>query len=230
MNKIFVAFSFRQENEQLVRDIERVVRSHGLVPVTGEILGGQGLNQEIQARIKDCDALVALLTREMQLQGQNVWLPTQWVSDEYASARARNQLAIAIIESDVQVGGAFVQHEHIKLDRAFQSETFIRLSETIGFWRAQAGRSLEIRLLPQTAAVFASSGNAKCEYRLVAPGGAATPWQEGRTARRPGGVFLLVQGVKVDQAIEVKLSEGNNPKWSSIESPQWVHIELESVQ
>lgn len=102
MNKIFLAFSFRQENEQLVRDIDRVVRSHGLVLVTGEILGGQGLNAQIQARIKECDALIALFTREQQLQGQNIWLPTQWVMDEYTSARARNQFAIAVIEDGVQ--------------------------------------------------------------------------------------------------------------------------------
>ena len=229
MNKIFLGFSFRQENDQLVRDIDRVVHSHGLVLVTGEILGGQGLNAQIQTRIKECDALIALFTREQQLQGQNIWLPTQWVMDEYVSARARNQLAIAIIENDVQSGGAYAQNEYIKLDRAAQAETFIRLSETIGLWRAESGRSLEIRLLPQAAATLATNGVARCEYRLVPPGGMPTPWQVGRAARKPGGVFLIVQGVKVDQAIEVKITEGNNARWSSVESPQWVHIELESV-
>jgi hypothetical protein len=227
LNKIFLSFSFRPENDQLVRDIDRVIRSHGLVPVTGEILGGQGLTQEIQARIQQSDALIAVLTREQQLQGQNVWLPTQWVSDEYGAARARGQLAMAIVEENVQVNGAYTQHEHIKLNRAAQAETFIRLSETIGLWRAEAGRSLEIRLLPQAAASFATSGNARCEYRLVPPGGVPSPWKEGRAARRPGGVFLVVQGVKFDQAIEVKIFEGNSPKWSSAESPQWVHIELD---
>ncbi len=229
MNKIFLAFSFRPENAQLVRDIDRIVRSHGLVLVTGEILGGQGLTQEIQARIKQSDAVIALLTREQQLQGQNVWLPTQWVMGEYLSARGRDQLAIALVEQDVQLNGPYAENEHIKLDRAAQSETFIRLSETIGLWRAESGRSLEIRLLPQAAANLATNGTAKCEYRLSTPGGGLTPWKEGRTARKPGAVFLIVQGVKLDQSIEVKIVEGNIPKWSSVESPQWIHVELESV-
>ncbi len=91
---------------------------------------------------------------------------------------------------------------------------------------------MRFRLLPQMAAQFATTGNAKCEYRLVSKAGSGDPtdWQVGRAARKPGGVFLVVQGVKIDQSIEVKLSDGNNPKWSSAESPQWLHIELESVQ
>jgi hypothetical protein len=43
-------------------------------------------------------------------------------------------------------------------------------------------------------------------------------------------VFLVVQGVKVNEEIQVKILEGGNPRWRSVESPQWVHIELKSVQ
>lgn len=232
MNKIFVAFSFRDRNEQLVRDIDRIIRSHGLVSVSGEILGGQDLTPEVQARIRQCDALVALMTREMQVQGEgeSYWLPTQWVSGEYVSARARNQLAIAIIEDGVRLNGPYAQNEHIKLDRAAPSEALLRLSETIGYWRAEAGRALEIRLVPKEAAVFAASGNARCQYRLVAPNAVApSPWLDGRAARKPGGVFLVVPGVKTEHSIEVQLLEGAIPRWNSPESPQWVHIELASV-
>lgn len=230
MNKIFLAFSFRPENDHLVRDIDRVVRSHGLVLVTGEILGGQGLTQQIQARIKESDAVIALFTREQKLEGKEEWLPTQWVRDEYSSARGRSQLAIAMIEQGVQLNGAYSENEHIKLDRGAQAEAFIRLSETIGLWRAESGRSLEIRLLPDAAATLAANETAKCQYRLVPPIGEPTDWKEGRARSRPGGVFLVVQGVKVNEEIQVKILEGGNPRWRSVESPQWVHIELKSVQ
>jgi hypothetical protein len=229
VNKIFLAFSFRAENSQLVRDIDRVVRSHGLVLVTGEILGGQGLTAEIQARIKESDALIALMTREQKIEGRDIWQPTPWVTTEYISARARNQLAIAMVEDGVQSNGAYAENEHIKLDRTVQSEAFIRLSETIGLWRAQSGRSLEIRLLPEAAATLAANENTKCEYRLVPPVGDPTDWKVGRARSKPGGVFLVVQGVKVNEDIQVKILEGGNPRWRSEESPQWVHIELKSV-
>jgi hypothetical protein len=111
-----------------------------------------------------------------------------------------------------------------------QAEAFIRLSETIGLWRAESGRSLEIRLLPDAAATLAANENAKCQYRLVPPIGEPTDWKVGRARSKPGGVFLVVQGVKVNEEIQVKILEGDSPRWRSVESPQWVHIELKSVQ
>ena len=190
--KVF-CFSFRPENDHLVRDIDRVVRSHGLVLVTGEILGGQGLTQQIQTRIKESDAVIALFTREQKLEGKEEWLPTQWVRDEYSSARGRSQIAIEMIEQGVQLNGAYSENEHIKLDRAAQSEAFIRLSETIGLWRAESGRSLEIRLLPDAAATLAANEeNAKCQYRLCRRS-EADRLEGGKSAIKPGSVFLVVR-------------------------------------
>jgi hypothetical protein len=229
VNKIFLGFSFRPENERVVRDIDRLVQSHGLVLVTGEILGGAGLTPEIQRRIAEADALVALLTREEKIDGQEAWRPTGWVNTEYISARARRQCAIALVEDSVKVDGAYAESEHIRIDRQCPCEAMVRLSETIGLWKFESGRSLEIRLLPEAAATLAASEGARCEYRVVRPMGSAPPWQEGRAHPKPGGVFLIIPGVRQDEAIEVRIMEGNTARWRSVESPQWVHIELKSI-
>ncbi|MFL9503003.1 hypothetical protein ACJMQP_23340 [Rhodopseudomonas palustris] len=230
MNKVFLAFSSRPENEAIVRNVERIVNSHGLVLVTGEVLGGKDLTQEIQARIKESDALIAFMTREGKREGEDVWDPTQWVMGEYISACGRGQLAVAIVEDGVRCGGPFAGKEHIAFNRNWQSEGFIRLSEIVGLWRKESGRSIEIRLLPEAAANLASSENVRCEYRLVPRLGEPSCWKETRARLRPGGVFLVVPGVKVDEDIQVKIVEGNSLKWRSAESPQWVHIELKSAQ
>ena len=229
MNKIFLAYSFRPENERLVRDIDRVVQSHGLVLVTGEILGGAGLTPAIQERIKHSDALVALMTREEKIADQEAWRPTGWVNSEYISARGRSQRATAILESSVRLDGAYAENEHISLDRQSPCEAMIRLSETIGLWKFESGRPLEIRLLPDAAATLAASENAKCWYRLIPPSGDQPAWKEGQARQKPGGVFLVIPGVKQDEAIEVKILEGNAARWRSVESPQWVHVELRNV-
>jgi hypothetical protein len=229
VNKIFLAFSFRPENDRVVRDIDRVVQSHGLVLVTGEILGGAGLTVEIQSRIAQADALIAFLTREERIEGQEAWRPTGWVNTEYISARARGQRATALVEDSVRVDGAYAEHEHIPFDRQCPCEAMVRLSQTIGLWKFESGRPLEIRLLPEAAANLAVSENARCEYRLVPPIGAVSPWQEGRARPKPGGVFLVIPGVKRDEAIEVRILEGNAARWRSVESPQWVHVELKSI-
>jgi hypothetical protein len=233
VNKIFLGFSFRPENERLVRDVDRLVRSHGLVLVTGEILGGAGLTDEIQHRIAEADALVALLTREEKIEGQEAWRPTGWVNSEYISARARHQRAIALVEDSVKVDGAYAENEHIRIDRQCPCEAMIRLSETIGHWKLESGRSLEIRLLPEAAATLAASEGARCEYRVVPrmlPMGTDPPsWQKGWARPKPGGVFLIIPGVRQDEAIEVRILEGDIARWRSVESPQWVHVELKSI-
>ena len=229
MNKIFFAYSFRQENEPLVRDIERLVRSHGLVFVTGEVLGGEGLTPQIQSRIAQSDALIALMSRDEKLEHQDAWRPTGWVSSEYVSARARCQRAIALVENSVKLDGAYAENEQIRFDRQSLCPTMIRLSETIGLWKFEAGRPLEIRLLPQAAADLAASDVARCEYRLVRPEGGPGQWQQGNARQKPGGVFIVIPGVRQDEAIEVRIVEGQAARWRSVEFPQWVHVELKSL-
>jgi hypothetical protein len=62
MNKIFLAYPFREENERLLRAIDRLVKSHGIALVTGEILGGEDLTAAIKDSIAKSDALIAVLT------------------------------------------------------------------------------------------------------------------------------------------------------------------------
>jgi hypothetical protein len=151
------------------------------------------------------------------------------VIDEYGIARQQQRPAIAMIERDVAFGGAYGNDEHVPFDRGERCEAMIRLSETIGLWKNEAGRSLEIRLLPEAAATLASNDNAKCEYRLVSPPAPPTPWREAAARPTPGGVFLTVPGVKLEQAIQVKISEGNVARWQSTQQPQWFHVELKTV-
>lgn len=229
MNKIFLSYSFRPENDQVVRQIDRLIRSHGLLPVTGEVLGGEELTPEVQALIAGSDALISLLTRDRKIENKESWVATDWVRDELKSARNRNQSAIAVVESGVETKGMFAENEYIPFDRNAPCETMIKLSQTIGRWKERAGRSLEIRLLPDAAAKMASEDNISCQYRLIPQFGKPTEWKEGRAARRPGGVFLIVQGAKLDESIEVKIVQGQAARWRSDEAPQWVHVELKSI-
>jgi len=229
VNKVFLAYSFRPANDQIVRQVDRLIRSHGLLPVTGEVLGGEGLTPEVQALIAQSDALVSLLTRDQKIQNKKSWIPTEWVRDELKSARDRKQPAIAMVETGVEIKGMFAENEYIPFDRAAPCEALIKLSQTIGRWKETAGRSLEIRLLPDAAAQMASQQTAICQYRLTRQLEKPGDWKDGRVARRPGGVFLIVQGAKLDELIEVKVVEGEAARWRSDEAPQWVHVELKNV-
>ena len=229
MNKIFLSYSYRDENEQLADDIDRLIRSHGLLPVTGKVLGGAGLTPQVQRLIANSDALVAVLTRDTKIPRKDAWRAPPWVETEYVAARARGQRAIALVEDGVKVDGLYAENERIPFKRKELCPALVRLSENIGLWRADAGRSLMIRLLPEDAAKMATNKTSTCRFRLVPPIGPAGNWEVGSVRVQPGGVFLAIQNVKLDVAIDVEIEEGGNPKWRSFEYPQWVHVELRSV-
>jgi|FEC22Drversion2_1045045.scaffolds.fasta_scaffold00329_39 hypothetical protein len=234
MNKVFLAFPFNPKGGRpilnLVRDIGRLLQSHGLVTVTGESVGGEELTPAVQRRIKESDALIALLTCERKLAGRgNKFLPTEWVLGELTSALARGQRAIALVQKGVDRGrGPFAENEYIPLDLAAPTDALIRLSENIGTWKAEAGRNLLVRLLPDTAAAIASKRSARCQVRLVPRQGVPGAWQDARVSIQPGGVFLAVPGVKDDVAIDVEI-EDPPARLRSGEFPQWLHVEMRSV-
>lgn len=231
MNKVFLAFPFNPKDGKpvlsFVKSVDRLIRSHGLATVTGETGGGGELTETIQNRIRDSDAVIALFTREKKLAGNAGWKPTDWVVGELTSARARRQRAVALVEDGVNVGGPFSANERIPLDLKAPAEALVRLSETIGVWKAEAGRFLLVRLLPAAAAAIASSGFARCQVRLVPPEGPPGPWQAATVRVKPGGVFLAVPGVKEDVSIDVEISD-HTSRWKSGEFPQWVHVEMRS--
>jgi hypothetical protein len=233
MNKIFLAYSYRDENKRLIADvIDPLVRSHNVLPVAGDILGGEQLTAAVQGLIASSDALVGFMTRDRQIAGGNTYAATQWVQNELVTARTRKQRAIAVVENGVDTSGMFSDNERIDFDRANPLPAVIKLSQTIALWKAEAGRSIEIRILPAAAAKVAVSEQLKCEYRLTPPLGRPGSWIEAYASRKPGGVFLLLQGVKPDEAIEVKISKKDNgsARWTSSQNPQWVHIELERAR
>jgi hypothetical protein len=233
MNKVFLAFPFNPRGGKpvlnLVRDIGRLLQSHSLVPVTGESIGGQELTAGVQKRIQEADALVALFTCERKLAGKAKWMPTEWVRSELTAARARGQRAIAVVQRGTEPpAGLFGANEYIALDLKAPADALVRLSESIGTWKSEAGRNLLVRLLPDTAAAIASKGSARCQVRLVPRQGVPGAWQDARISIQPGGVFVAVPGVKDDVAIDVEIQDPPS-RWRSGEFPQWLHVEMRSV-
>ena len=170
MNKVFLAYSYRDENKSLIAAaIDPLVRSHNLLPIAGDTLGGEALTPAVLDLIAKSDALVALMTRDSKVDGEDKYKATNWVLTELTNARTRKQRAIAVVEKDVDTSGMFADNEYIPFDRANPLPAIIKLSQTIALWKSDAGRSLEIRVLPPMAGNLALTDKTKCEYRLIPP-------------------------------------------------------------
>jgi hypothetical protein len=190
-------------------------------------VGGDDLTAAIKASIANSDALIALLTKDKKFDDRDEWATTDWVKSELENARTRGQRAIALVEKGVAYGGLHAGNERISLNRENLHDAFLRLSETIGLWKEEAGGFLEIRLFPQLAADAALIETVKCRYRIIKRNAKPGDWQPARARKRPGGVFVEIAGVRQGEDIQIELLEGEQAKWRSNESPQWVHVELE---
>ena len=228
MKKVFLSFAFRDEDRGLVTAVEQLLASYDLVAVTGKRLGGEALTPAVMQRIEECDALVALLTRR-DLKTSGKWTTHDWVRDELNHARTKGIRAVALVENEVEVGGAYGEHERIPLDRSNPLDAFLSLSDTIGLWKRQEGRRLKIRIMPEELAALAgfSGGDLKCRYRFLVSG-TPTEWREAVQIPEPGGTFLWAGGVQEDFLIQVQLEDGGK-KWISPAYPQYVSVELKSV-
>jgi hypothetical protein len=226
MRTVFLGFAFREMDRDLVDYIERLLESHGLKATTGKALGGEALNEAVQARIKNADAFVGLLTRRDQIANGG-WTTHDWIKDELRYARGQGQSAIALVETDVAIGGMEQPQEHIQLDRAAPLEAFLRLSETLAEWKRKAGRTLRVRLQPDDIAelVTAEANGVTCQYRFVDDRGQPTAYMNGRVSEEAGGIVLYVDGVGDQHHIQVKI-EAANRVWRSPVEPQLMQITL----
>lgn len=131
--KVFLAFSFRDEDKPLVAEIARLLRSHSIQMVSGEDLGGEELTPAVKQRIEASDGLIALLTRrDPFLKGG--WASHDWVRDELGHAREKKKHTIALVEDGVDVGGMSQPHEFIPLDKSQPEKALLQLARTLGAW------------------------------------------------------------------------------------------------
>jgi hypothetical protein len=228
MREIFLSFSFRDEDRPLVAQIERILASHELFPVTGRRLGGAGLTPAIMRRIEDSDGLVSLLTYREPQPGRPPY--SQWVWDELQHARQQSKRSIALVEEGVEVGGAFASHEHIPFARTRWTEAIVALSETLGLWRREAGRRLKIQIFPESLAqqVALDVGQMSCSYRFFRDD-QYTEWQEAERVARVAGTFIYITGVRDDYLIQLKI-EYRGRLWRSFAmSSEHLPVELQEI-
>ncbi len=222
---IFMAFAFRDEDKGLVNYIERLLASQFVQPVTGKKLGGGQLTAEVQKRIEESDALIALMTRRDQLVNGG-WTTHKWVIDELDWARGKDKHAIAIVEEGVDVSGMFQSHEYIPLNRQNPLEALIYLAETVGEWKKNTGRVVKVQIAPDTIASKLVDDGVTCRRRFF-KNGKYTNWEVVTPVLETGGTFISLDGVQDEHLIEIEAKEAGNT-WRSPATSQWMLVQLKA--
>jgi hypothetical protein len=225
MRTIFLSFHFEEPDLTLARQVESLILSHGLRMQTGEELGGGTLTTEIMNRIAKSDALIALMSERSTEPNTNGTHP--WVVDEFKHAKGLGKPAIALVWPAVKVTGAYQDSERVSYEPTNALKSFLKLSQTIGIWKSNAGRTLKLQLLPGSLAdkVNQAGGGAQCRYRFSEEG-TLGQWLDAPTSIPEGdGTYVYLKGVKEGTSIQMRVELGGQI-WESRVIAQSMSVEL----
>lgn len=217
MKKIFLSYTYAPhpdyaaQCDELQRGVRIVAQAMGLRIETGEDLGGGALNPEVKGRIEDSDALIAIVTP--QLDAGNKTLP-QWVLDEYTHSKSVGKSAIRVIHADLNIGGMHANEHYIKYGAVPISSTLISVMSTIGLWKGQIGRAMRIEIAPtDVCRRFRSESGHQCSYQLLRDAKESN-WRPAKVFPEPGAIYAYLNGVPDDSKLRLRL-QVDGETWQS---------------
>jgi hypothetical protein len=234
MDTVFLSYTFnphpdyQDETEKLVTDIKIIAECQELRVFTGVDLGGGPLGPEIQQRIMDCDALVALFT-PWKDKYNNPAIPP-YVNDEYTFAVNKGKQAIRLLHTVLNNQGMYANQEYILFDPQQPVDALLKLMRTLLYWKKKLGRAHEIQLLPPelVSGLINAGTNSRCEYQLLIN---RTPGQWNKTDiwPEPGGLVTYIPNVPEEAKFNLKVTLGNEQWHSRFCNPNSHSIRLEKL-
>jgi hypothetical protein len=223
MRKVFLSHSFADRDRALVTYVESLLRSHGLIAITGRNLGGGQLTPEVARLIEGTDAMIALFT---QRENEPPGVTHPWVLQEFGHARLRPMPAIGMYETGVPLAATDAGFERIDYSPPDALPAFVRLSETIGEWKRSAGRLLKVMVMPTDVAqsLGARADRVRCECRFLIQG-EDTAWQTARVRREIGGVFVFLRVPDDVEAVQIRMD--GPPAVETPYTPLWPAVQFE---
>ncbi len=108
--KIFLSYSFRPENFWIEKYVIPLVESFGHTAVTGRIIDGTPIPDEVKRLLKGCRRVLCFVTRGRPRRDASgaveSFEPPGWVHDELMMARGRDLVAVEFREDGVSYDGA----------------------------------------------------------------------------------------------------------------------------
>jgi hypothetical protein len=136
--RIFISYSFRDENRWIADYVIPLVRCFGHEPVTGRILDTGTLEDEVKQKMRSCRRVLCFVTRAQprydsagKVVGHD---PPGWVRDELVMTRGTDRDAIEFRESDVIRDGAHAAHAWVEFDRGNIPHLLVQIAERLKEW------------------------------------------------------------------------------------------------
>jgi hypothetical protein len=220
MQRVFLSYTYQPhpdnaaETDLLQRMMRRVIEGVGLRVVDGVDLGGRALDGEIEKRINESDALVALFTPQADAAGNKI-LP-EFVSTEFQRARALQKPTLRVLDNQLALRGLGTGEEYVPFHSDKMLDLIMKVLQTLAVWKQEYGRPVQIQVQPDTVAEqFGNNRNDRCEYELLIVGSRdPLPVQKTNLWGEPGAAYVFVPNFVDGAKVRVRLTV-NGETWQS---------------
>ena len=227
LETVFLSYHFK-EDQELVLAIIKCVERQGLEVVTGGRLGGGEIPSVVKDRIRGADSLIALMTRRYKIGGSEIefWDSHPWVRDELTYGYHLDKPAIPIVESGVEVAGAFSNYERITFDRDDWDSAIKALEQTLLLWTGRLGaKPIKVQMQPaERLRNLGLDDRQWCRYRWWLPPNLPENWvRTDSILREIGSLYFFARRPPDSSAmIEIEVLKDGECQWRS----GWKTIEV----
>lgn len=128
---LFLSYSFRKENEELIGKIKDFLSAYPLSITTGAKPSTDYISEKVKGLINSSDYVLAVLTKDEE-QKDGEWNPSKWVLDEIAYALGGEKVIIRLLEDGVNYKpGISGDAEYIGFKRDNLTGAFIKLAQIL---------------------------------------------------------------------------------------------------
>lgn len=234
MQRIFLSYTYRphqdhaSETDLLQRTMRRVIEAVDLRVMDGQDLGGRALDPEIEKRINDADALVALFTPQADAAGNKI--APDFVGTEFQRARALGKSTLRVLHNELTARGLGAGEEYALFQPDKMHEVIMKLLQTLALWKQECGRPINIQVMPRHLAnQIDSKRNDRCEYELMIGGSPARPAQTTNLWPEPGAAYVFVPNFIEGAKLRVRLFVNGEIWQSPFVLPQMGGVTLTKV-
>ena len=219
MESVFLSYTYRPHPahqatlDLLRRYAVRTLEAMGLRIVDGVDVGGRPLDAAIQQRIKDTDALIALVTPQADDQGQEV--NPGFVLSEFQFAEGASKPTMRVIQNGLPIGGLGMNNEYTPYVPGKEVDVVLKVMHTVAVWRRELGRKARVRLEPQELAASYDEGSGDYfEFQVISPAGNMRNYERGKLGLEPGAAYALLPNLREGEHVRLRLRQGDKT-WQS---------------
>jgi hypothetical protein len=219
MESVFLSYTYRPHPDhedsldRLRRYVVRAVEAMGLRVVDGVDVGGRPLDEALKARIRDADALIALVTPQADDAGAVV--EPAFVLSEFQYAEGLQKPTLRVLHQDLAARGLGAGNEYAPFAPGREVDVILKVMHAIALWRREHGRAARVRIEPEDLAVsYDETQGDRCEFQVISQTGSYRDFERASLWQEPGAAYALLPKLREGERVRLRLRQGGKT-WQS---------------